>query len=92
MPFGYAPFLIKHIYIHYNFLFCLPSTITILGFNTFIGRMEVGYRMDYPLVNLTPFVAMQATSLQMNRFTESDRFETHASKPFAVTDTKSICH
>jgi hypothetical protein len=54
--------------------------------------MEVGYRMDYPLVNLTPFVAMQATSFQMNRFTESDRFETHASKPFAVTDTKSICH
>ena len=54
--------------------------------------MEVGYRMDYPLVNLSPFVAMQATSLQMNRFTESDRFETHASKPFAVTDTKSICH
>jgi outer membrane autotransporter protein len=40
--------------------------------NAFTGRMEVGYRMDHPLVNVMPFVAMQATSLQMNSFTESN--------------------
>ena len=40
--------------------------------NAFTGRMEVGYRMDHPLVNLMPFVAMQATSLQMNSFKESN--------------------
>lgn len=40
--------------------------------NAFTGRAEVGYRMDQPLVNLMPFVAMQATSLQMNSFTESN--------------------
>ena len=28
--------------------------------------------MDHPLVNVMPFVAMQATSLQMNSFTESN--------------------
>ena len=40
--------------------------------NAFTGRIEVGYRMDHPLVNLMPFVAMQATSLQMNSFKESN--------------------
>ena len=40
--------------------------------NAFTGRAEVGYRMDHPLVNLMPFIAMQATSLQMNSFTESN--------------------
>jgi outer membrane autotransporter protein len=40
--------------------------------NAFTGRAEVGYRMDHPLVNLMPFVAMQATSLQMNSFNESN--------------------
>ena len=40
--------------------------------NAFTGRMEVGYRMDHPLVNVMPFVAMQATSLQMNSFKESN--------------------
>ena len=40
--------------------------------NAFTGRAEVGYRMDHPLVNVMPFVAMQATSLQMNSFNESN--------------------
>jgi outer membrane autotransporter protein len=40
--------------------------------NAFTGRAEVGYRMDHPLVNLMPFIAMQATSLQMNSFNESN--------------------
>ena len=40
--------------------------------NAFTGRAEVGYRMDHPLVNVMPFVAMQATSLQMNSFKESN--------------------
>ena len=40
--------------------------------NAFTGRMEVGYRMDHPLLNVMPFVAMQATSLQMNSFKESN--------------------
>ena len=40
--------------------------------NAFTGRAEVGYRMDHSLVNVMPFVAMQATSLQMNSFTESN--------------------
>jgi outer membrane autotransporter protein len=40
--------------------------------NAFTGRMEVGYRMDHPLLNVMPFIAMQATSLQMNSFKESN--------------------
>ena len=40
--------------------------------NAFTGRMEVGYRVEHPFVNIMPFIAMQATSLQMGNYNESN--------------------
>lgn len=40
--------------------------------NAFTGRIEVGYRIEHPIANIMPFVAMQATSLQMGNYDESN--------------------
>ena len=40
--------------------------------NAFTGRMEVGYRVEHPVVNMMPFIAMQVTSLQMGNYNESN--------------------
>ena len=40
--------------------------------NAFTGRAEVGYRVEHPVVNMMPFIAMQATSLQMGTYSESN--------------------
>ena len=40
--------------------------------NAFTGRAEVGYRVEHPVVNIMPFIAMQATSLQMGTYSESN--------------------
>lgn len=40
--------------------------------NAFTGRLEVGYRLEHPIANIMPFIAMQATSLQMGHYNESN--------------------
>lgn len=40
--------------------------------NAFTGRLEVGYRIENPLANMMPFIAIQATSLQMGHYNESN--------------------
>jgi uncharacterized protein with beta-barrel porin domain len=42
-----------------------------LSVDAYTGRIELGYRASTSIVNLTPFVAFQATSLQQSGFTES---------------------
>lgn len=42
-----------------------------LSQNAYTGRIELGYRAQTPIVNVTPFVAFQATSLEQSGFTET---------------------
>ena len=42
-----------------------------LGTDAYTGRLELGYRGTDTRINLTPFVALQATSLQQGGFTET---------------------
>ena len=44
-----------------------------LSSNAFTARMEAGYRIDTPNVNVTPYVALQGTSLQNAGFTETSQ-------------------